>query len=169
MWGITTNKTFRIIHNYGNVLCRRVDSDWQLKSCMLHLLNLINSWLCPFKLIRPHADIFTVWWSLPNIQNYSFIPFLQITQSPSLDHQGFECPNGGILLKTNTRSGLQKDLKSAIYDTFCLLSYLSCYVVALKGFTNKFYKWPVVQNVPNGTIFHFKGLGHVSFTKSVVL
>ena len=45
--------------------------------------------------------------------------------------------------KTNTSSGgpdsYKRDLKSAIYDGFCLLSYLSCNEGWLKGFTNKFY------------------------------
>ena len=50
-----------------------------------------------------------------------FIPILDCVRRTTKDL-------GGILLKTNTPSGLQKGPKSAIYDTFCLASYLSCYM-----------------------------------------
>ena len=49
-----------------------------------------------------------------------------------------------FFLKPILGAAHKRDLKSAIYDGFCLLSYLSCNEGRLKGFTNKFYNSQMV-------------------------
>ena len=54
------------------------------------------------------------------------------------------CPVSVFFLKPILGAAYKRDLKSAIYDAFCLPSYLSCNEGWLKGFTNKFYNSQLV-------------------------
>lgn len=63
---------------------------------------------------------------------------------PGAQCQDTTGPVSAFFLKPILGAAHKGDLKSAIYDGFCLLSYLSCNEGRLKGFTNKFYNSQMV-------------------------
>ena len=82
----------------------------------------------------------------PMIIQQNHFPKLEIPilGPPGMDGGRAGCPVSVFFLKPILGAAYKRDLKSAIYDAFCLLSYLSCNEGWLKGFTNKFYNSQLV-------------------------